>query len=98
MREHQAHPGPSVPQWWAGTKDAGTYRRYQWTLDSLHNCYYIKRNGTHISTETSLAAVKATIDLLTSDAPTCRTCGGGKVVPVGGISLEPILGPCPECQ
>lgn len=27
----------------------------------------------------------------------CATCGGGGVVPVGGISLEPILGPCPEC-
>ena len=47
MTEHQPHPGPSVPQWWAGTHDRGVYRRYTWALDYLHNRYNISRDGHH---------------------------------------------------
>ena len=31
------------------------------------------------------------------EKPTCKTCGDGGHVPIGGTSLEPILGPCPDC-
>ncbi len=72
MREHQPHPGPSVPQWWAGTHDRGVYRRYTWTLNYFDNRYNISRDGHHIGSEDSLAGVKATIDMLTADEGTSR--------------------------
>ena len=28
----------------------------------------------------------------------CLNCGGGGDVPIGGTSLEPVLGPCPDCK
>ena len=65
--EHQPHPGPSIPQWWARSVNHGVYKRYSFVLSSIKNCWFISRDGHHISSENTLAGVKATIDMLTED-------------------------------
>ena len=48
------------------TPGDGAYRGYSWRLDRTSDLYYISKGGFHISTEISLDAVKATIDMLVS--------------------------------